>query len=508
MFNLPFTLPELSSMLLTHLWLSLIALLAAVAVAVPLAVWLSHKRRWAELVLQLTNVLQTIPSLALLGLLIPFVGIGSPPVLIALTLYALLPIFQNTYLGLTQIDRAIQDAYTAFGLSRWQSLWRIELPMALPAMISGIRTAAVLIIGTATLAALIGAGGLGNLILLGIDRNNMLMTFTGALLSALLAIGVSGLIGILQKARRKTPLVIAIIAGLSAVGLSQISFTQPVQKVVIAGKLGSEPEILINLYKLLIEQENPQIQVELKPNFGKTSFLFNALNSGEIDIYPEFTGTVLETLVQMPSEQKDRHLSPEATYQLGKQLLAEQFQLAFLPPMAYQNTYALAVKESYGEAHQLTSISGLRKLENQIRAGFTLEFLDRADGYKGIKAQGIALKNIATLEPALRYTALLNDKIDLIEAFSTDAELKQYQLRLLKDDIHLFPAYQGAPLMKAAFAAKNPQIVTALNRLAHRISEQEMSEMNYRVKVQGESAEKVAREYVQQMTSHKTGVSP
>lgn len=498
--SLPFTLSEVGEMLLTHLWLSLLALLAAVAIAVPAAVLLSRKRHLAELVLQFTNVLQTIPSLALLGLLIPFVGIGSAPALIALTLYALLPIFQNTYLGLNQIDQSIQDAYTAFGLSRWQSLWRIELPMALPAMMSGIRTAAVLIIGTATLAALIGAGGLGNLILLGIDRNNMVMMFTGALLSALLAIGVSGFIGILQKTRHKKPLVTALILGLSAVGFSQVSSVMsgntPTQKVVIAGKLGSEPDILINLYKQLIEQENPHIQVELKPNFGKTAFLFNALNSGEIDIYPEFTGTVLETLVQVPNEQKNRHLSPEATYQLGKQLLAEQFHLTLLPPMAYQNTYALAVKESYGEAHQLRTISELRNVEKQIRAGFTLEFLDRADGYKGMKAQGIELKNIATLEPALRYTALLNNKIDLIEAYSTDAELKQYQLRLLKDDINLFPAYQGAPLMRADFAAKNPQILTALNRLANRISEQEMSEMNYRVKMLGESAEAVAREYL------------
>jgi len=123
---------ELWQMLLTHLWLSGLALLAAVAIAVPAAVLFARRQRAAEAVLQFTNILQTIPSLALLGLLIPFVGIGSPPVLIALTLYALLPIFQNTYLGLTQIDQSIQDAYTAFGLSRWQSLWRIELPMALP----------------------------------------------------------------------------------------------------------------------------------------------------------------------------------------------------------------------------------------------------------------------------------------------------------------------------------------------------------------------------------------
>ena len=494
---LPVPPAELWQATLEHLRLSLIALLCAVALAVPLAVWLANKRRWAEGVLQVTNILQTIPSLALLGLLIPFVGIGSPPVLIALTLYALLPIFQNTYLGLSQIDPAIKEAHTAFGLSRWQALWRIELPMALPAMISGIRTASVLIIGTATLAALIGAGGLGNLILLGIDRNNMTMTFTGALLSALLAVGVSGIIGLLQKSRRKLPIILALVVCFGALGLSQISFTPATKNVVIAGKMGSEPDILINMYKLLIERENPNIRVTVKPNFGKTTFLFNALNSGEIDIYPEFTGTVLETLVQVPPEQKNRRLSPDETYQRGKQLLAEQYQLEFLPPMSYQNTYALAVKESYGAARQLKTISDLKQVAPNIRAGFSLEFTDRADGYKGMQAAGIMLKHIVSLEPALRYTALLNDKIDLVEAFSTDAELKQYQLRLLKDDISLFPAYQGAPLMKAGFAAKNPQIVAALNRLAGKISEEEMSAMNYRVKVQGESAENVARDYLE-----------
>ena len=301
---LPVPPAELWQATLEHLRLSLIALLCAVALAVPLAVWLADKRRWAEGVLQVTNILQTIPSLALLGLLIPFVGIGSPPVLIALTLYALLPIFQNTYLGLSQIDPAIKEAHTAFGLSRWQALWRIELPMALPAMISGIRTASVLIIGTATLAALIGAGGLGNLILLGIDRNNMAMTFTGALLSALLAVLVSGGIGILQKSKHKMPITAALLAILIAIGLVPIFQTNPsAQKITIAGKLGSEPDILINMYKQLIEENNPRTQVALKPNFGKTSFLFNALNSGEIDIYPEFTGTVLESLVKVPAEQ-------------------------------------------------------------------------------------------------------------------------------------------------------------------------------------------------------------
>ena len=501
---LPVPAAELWQATLEHLRLSLIALLCAVALAVPLAVWLADKRRWAEGVLQVTNILQTIPSLALLGLLIPFVGIGSPPVLIALTLYALLPIFQNTYLGLSQIDPAIKEAHTAFGLSRWQALWRIELPMALPAMISGIRTASVLIIGTATLAALIGAGGLGNLILLGIDRNNMTMTFTGALLSALLAVLVSGGIVLLQKSKHKLSITAVLLIVLGTISFSHVfQNTEPARgtasqsKITIAGKLGSEPDILINMYKQLIEENNPRAQVMLKPNFGKTSFLFNALNSGEIDIYPEFTGTVLESLVKVPAEEQNRRLSSEQTYQTAKELLARQHRLTFLPPMAYQNTYALAVSQDYAAAHNLHKISDLKRVQNQIRAGFTLEFTDRADGYKGLQQHGIQFSHLSTLEPALRYTALLNGKIDLVEAYSTDSDLKQYRLAVLSDDIALFPSYQGAPLMKTEFAEQHPDIVNALNKLAGKISEAEMTEMNYRVKVGGEKPADVARDYLQ-----------
>ena len=127
------------------------------------------------------------------------------------------------------------------------------------------------------------------------------------------------------------------------------------------------------MYKQLIEENNPRAQVMLKPNFGKTSFLFNALNSGEIDIYPEFTGTVLESLVKVPAEQQNRRLSPEQTYQTAKDLLTRQQRLTFLPPMAYQNTYALAVSQDYAAAHNLHKISDLKRVQNQIRAGFTLD---------------------------------------------------------------------------------------------------------------------------------------
>ncbi|MCI7239718.1 MAG: ABC transporter permease, partial [Aerococcus suis] len=149
---------ELLSATLTHIGISLTALLIAIVITVPLAIWLVNHRKVGEVVLQITSVLQTIPSLALLGLLIPFVGIGSTPALIALVIYALLPIFQNTYVGLSEIDPALEEAATAFGMSRLRRLFKVDLPIAMPIIISGIRSALVLIIGTATLAALVGGG--------------------------------------------------------------------------------------------------------------------------------------------------------------------------------------------------------------------------------------------------------------------------------------------------------------------------------------------------------------
>ncbi len=499
---------EVWQLTLEHLRLSLLALLAAVALAVPLAVALAPRRRWAEALLQATAVIQTIPSLALLGLLIPLVGIGPAPALIALTLYALLPIFQNTYLGLSQIDPAIREAYTAFGLSRWQALWRIELPLALPALLAGIRTAAVLIIGTATLAALIGAGGLGQLILLGIDRHNLAMTFTGALLAALLALLVSAAIGWLQRVKLRGALLLAV--ALLALAAGPLFKTAATPAVVIAGKLGSEPDILINMYKLLIADAAPGLKVELKPNFGKTDFLFRALNSGAIDIYPEFTGTVLEGLVQRPAGESTVGLSPEETYTRARDRLAAQYQLTLLPPMRYQNSYALALRRDYARQHQLAKISDLRRVQDSVRAGFTLEFSDRPDGYRGLQAHGLNFPQLTTLEPALRYEALANGQIDLIDAYATDSDLRQYRLTVLADDIQLFPSYQGAPLLKARFAEAHPEIVSALNRLAGEISAEEMMEMNYRVKVGGEAPAAVARDYLEKhgLIKTTTGVSP
>ena len=489
---------ELLTAVFEHLSLSIIALLVAIVIAVPLAIWLVNHKRAAEVGLQLTSVLQTIPSLALLGLLIPFVGIGTPPALIALVIYALLPIFQNTYIGLSEIDPSIEEAAAAFGMSRMRRLIKVELPIALPVIISGIRTALVLIIGTATLAALIGAGGLGSFILLGIDRNAPELTLIGAIGSALLAIVFSTLIRYLQHLKPRYTLITlaAIILLIGGVSFSQSGFFAP-KTITIAGKLGSEPDLLINMYKELIEQEDPDAQVELEPNFGKTSFLFSALDNGQVDIYSEFTGTVLESLVEVPEELASQNLDSDETYTEAVNLLKDQFEMTLLQPMAYQNTYALAVKKEFAEENGLTTISDLKKIENQIKAGFTLEFIDRTDGYAGIQElYGLDFPSVQSMEPALRYQAINNGDINLLDAYSTDSELRQYGLVILEDDQELFPPYQGAPLMKEAFAKEHPEVVRALEKLAGKITEEQMSEMNYQVNVEGKNPAEVARTFL------------
>ena len=486
---------DLGIALLQHIQISLISLLIAMVIAMPLAFWTVKHAKVAEFLLQIASILQTIPSLALLGLLIPLVGIGTVPAVIALIVYALLPIFQNTYLGLTEIDPALEEAADAFGMSRMQKLLKVELPLAMPTIISGIRTALVLIIGTATMAALIGAGGLGSFILLGIDRNNTALIIIGAVCSGALAIILSALIKWLEHASVKTALGVLAVSVLFLAG-SCVYETVVNQKetITVAGKLGSEPEILINMYKELIEQGDSHVQVTLKPNFGKTTFLFSALKNGKIDIYPEFTGTILETFAKTPV--KTTGLSEKETYDKAKELVNKQDKLTLLRPMAYDNTYALAVKASFKQKNHLKKISDLANITNKLKGGMTLEFIDRGDGFKGIKKlYGIDFP-VKSMEPALRYQAIDQNKVNIVDAYSTDSELRQYHLSILKDNKHNFPIYQGAPLMSNDFARRHPQVVRSLNKLAGKITEKQMQEMNYEVNVKNMDPGQVAHHYL------------
>ncbi|MCE5090553.1 ABC transporter permease/substrate-binding protein [Staphylococcus devriesei] len=477
-----------------HIQISFIALFIAILIAVPLGIALTKTKKLSEIVMNIAAILQTIPSLALLGLMIPIFGIGRVPAVIALVVYALLPILRNTYTGIQEVDPSLIEAAKGIGMKPIRRLTKVELPIAMPVIMAGIRTAMVLIIGTATLAALIGAGGLGDLILLGIDRNNTSLILIGAIPAALLAIVFDLILRYVEKLSYKkilitTGVIILIILLAIVVPL----FGKKGDTITMAGKLGSEPSIITNMYKILIEEETDNT-VEVKDGMGKTSFLFNALKSDDIDGYLEFTGTVLGELTKEELKSKKE----AAVYNQAKQSLEKKYDMTMLKPMKYNNTYALAVKKDFAKKYNIKTIGDLQKVEDKIKPGFTMEFKDRPDGYKAVaKAYDLDLSNIKQMEPKLRYTAVEKGNINLIDAYSTDAELKQYDMVVLDDDKHVFPPYQGAPMFKEKFLKDHPEIKKPLNKLENKISDEEMQEMNYKVTVKNEDPYKVAKQYLE-----------
>lgn len=485
---------DLWTALIQHMQLSFISLLIAVLIAVPLGIFLMERKRIAEPIIQVTAIFQTIPSLAILGLLIPLVGIGTVPAIVALIIYALLPILRNTYTGLTGIDPSLNEAADAMGMSRRRKLLKVQLPLALPVIMAGIRTAMVLIIGTATVAALIGAGGLGSLILLGIDRGNNYLIVLGAVPAALLAIVFDQLLRYFEKISfKKTAIILGtVLVVVTALLTAPILFGED-DDLVIAGKIGAEPEILMNIYKLLIEDQS-DLTARVEPNFGRTTFVFNALRSDEIDIYTEFTGTVLTNFFDIIPEPGS---TEEEVFEEARDLLAEDYDMTLLDPMAFNNTYAIAVTPEFAEEHGVETISDLAPVTDQVSAGFTLEFNDRADGYPGIEDMyGFSFDNITTMEPQLRYTAIESGDVNLIDAYSTDAQLAEYNLVVLEDDQDLFPPYQGAPLMMTALLDDHPEIAEILSVLDGRITDDQMRDMNYEVDFEDRPAEDVARDFL------------
>ncbi|WP_208559403.1 ABC transporter permease/substrate-binding protein [Marinilactibacillus kalidii] len=477
-----------------HMQLSFISLLIAVLIAVPIGIWLIGHKRIAEPIIQVTAIFQTVPSLALLGLLIPLIGIGTVPAVIALVVYALLPILRNTYTGLAEINPALNEAADAMGMSRYRKLTKVQIPIALPVIMAGIRTAMVLIIGTATVAALIGAGGLGSLILLGIDRGNNALIILGAVPAALLAIFFDWLLSYIQKTSFKRTVILLSSALVLVIGVIFVPMVfNEEEDIVIAGKLNTEPEILMNIYKLLIEDQS-DLKVRIEPNFGKTTFVFNALQADEIDIYPEFTGTVLSTFFD---EVPEPGTTEEEVYEEANKRLNEEYDMTLLEPMAYNNTYTLAVQKEFAEENNLVTMSDLNGVAANMNAGFTIEFNDREDGYPGIQElYGVTFGNVQTMEPQLRYTAMEQGDIDILDAYSTDGQIAQYDLTVLEDDLDLFPPYQGAPLLKNALLDEHPELEEILSVLGGRITDDQMREMNYRVDYEDVTAADVAREFL------------
>ncbi|WP_281280622.1 ABC transporter permease/substrate-binding protein [Salibacterium salarium] len=479
-----------------HIHMSLLALLCAVFIAIPLGIYLSRKTKIAEPIIGIAAVLQTIPSLALLGFMILLLNeIGTLPAVVALAVYALLPVLRNTYTGIKEVDSAIIEAATGMGMSSFRRLRKIELPMAMPIIMAGIRTSMVLIVGTATLAALISAGGLGDFIMTGIDRADNAYILLGAIPAALLALCFDIILRIVEKTsqgKSLLPIGAVLIASFLVVAAPLISFDQE-SDIIIGGKLGAEPEIIANMYKYLIEDET-DLQVSVESGFGSTDAAFNALSVDEIDIYPEFTGTAMSALLEKTPESGSTETE---VYTQARQGMANEYNMAYLEPMKFNNTYAIAMREQHAQELGIQTISDMEPYTDELTAGFTFEFADREDGYPGIQdVYGFSFETVETMDAGLRTRAVETGEVDFIDAYFTDADMVEYNLKVLEDDKNLFPPYQGAPLMKQETLDKHPRLDNILNQLSGKITNEDMQQMNYMVDYNDTDPSIVARDYL------------
>lgn len=267
----------------------------------------------------------------------------------------------------------------------------------------------------------------------------------------------------------------------------------PEKKVVIGSKDFTENKILAEIMAQLIEN-NTDIKVERKINMGGTFVCFEAMKKGQIDIYPEYTGTGLTAQLKLPVE-----TDPEKVYATVSTEFDKQFQIKWLKPIGFNNTYALAVPQELASKNNLESISDLGNFSKDLVFGAEHEFFNREDGYDGlIKVYSLTFKNIAKMDVSLKYQAIGQGKMDVTDAFTTDGQLKALNLTVLKDDKNFFPPYYAAPIVRNEVLENKPQLEELLNKLAGTIDDQKMQELNYKVDNEKQTIKKVAEDFLKE----------
>ena len=495
---------ELATLLRQHVVLVAISTSVAVAIGVPAGIMAARRPRAGKAILGVANIAQTIPSLALLGFLLPlpFIGgIGSRTALVALTLYALLPIVRTTVTGLLTIDPAVLEAGTAVGMTRRQRLWIVELPIALPQIISGIRVATVIGVGTATIAAAIGAGGLGEYIFRGLAMVDATTILAGAIPAAALALLADGALALLERrlargriSRRTIAVAIAMVVLLGLAAAAPTLLRSSERAIVVGSKNFTEQVILGELVAQALEAEGRPVIRKL--NLGGTFVCDAGLRTGDIDIYVEYTGTAVSAVFHEEVPQ-----DPKQALERTRQLYAAR-QVTMLEPLGFNNTFTILVRGREARERDLKTIEDLRSLAPTWTPGFGHEFLQRQDGYPGlVQAYDLRFTNPPRgMELSLIYRALADGKVDLIAGDATSALIESLDLAPLSDPRRYFPPYDAIPLVRTATLLADPAIKRALDGIAGRITDAEMRKMNAAVDLGSRDVREVAREFLTRIT--------
>ena len=503
---------EILDLFMQHIQLTIFSILIAVLIGVPLAILIVRFRKLSVPVIGFANIIQSIPSLALLGFLIPLLGIGSKPAIIMVVMYSLLPIVKNTFTGLTNINPALIEAADGMGLTNTQVLLKVRFPLAMPIIMSGIRISSVTAVGLMTIAAFIGAGGLGYLVFSGVQTVNNNMILAGAIPACLLAIVLDFIIGKVENIvvpegikishdnktgkkntifnSKKFKLVTSGLVLLIIISSVATSFLKSKDTIVVGSKNFNEQIILGDMVASLIESKT-KYKVQRKLNLGGATVVFNAMKSKDLDVYVEYTGTGLVNILKKPSIS-----DPTKVYDIVKNDFAKNYGLELLKPLGFNNTYVMAVKQDFAKKNNVNTISDLSKISHSLNAGVTMEFANRPDGYLGLqKKYNLDFKSVKGIDGGLRYTALQKDETQVIDAFSTDGLLKKFDLKLLKDDKNFFPPYYAVPVVRAETLEKYPDLKNVLLQLEGKVSDEDMRNLNYKVD-NGEQSRKVAEDFL------------
>ena len=492
-----------------HVVLVLAATATAIAIGLPLGIVAARKPRLGAPLLAFTNIVQTVPSLAMFGFLVavPLIGgVGARSALIVLVLYGLLPVMRNTVAGIQGIDRAVRNAGVAMGMTARQLLLQVELPLAMPTIVAGVRVAAVVGVGAATIAAAIGAGGLGDFIFRGLSMTDPTVILAGAVPAALLALAVDAWLGWLERVltpgtirhRRLTFRAAAagIIALMVVVAGGFALSGRWGTRVIIGSKNFTEQVILGELLAQAVERAT-DLRVDRRLNLGGTFISEEALRAGAIDAYIEYTGTALTAIFHQPTS-RDR----AEVYSRVAAAYAESGRTV-LSPLGFNNTFAILVRTADARRLGLKTISDAAPHTPKWKAAFGYEFLEREDGYKGlVRTYGLRFREPPrVMDLTLIYRALASGAVDLIAGDATHGLIKGLDLFMLEDNRRYFPPYDAIPVVRTQTLAAHPELRTAIERLAGRVSEEAMRQMNYDVDVRRRDASAVVREFLDRLGS-------
>ncbi len=485
-----------------HLILVAVAMTLAMVIAIPLGIYISKKPQLARPILGIANAIQTVPSLAIFGFLltVPIIGgIGKTPAIVALTLYALLPLIRNTYTGIAKIDRGTIEAAKALGMKDRQILLLVEIPLASGIILAGVRVATVICVGIATIAAAIGGGGLGVFIFRGLSTVNNQLILTGAIPATLIALSLDFALGLFEKSltqrgkrnSNRFKYQFALLLGFVTL-LIFLIIPRSNQQITIGSKNFTEQVILGEILATEIEA-NTNLKVQRQFNLGGTFICHNALVSGAIDGYVEYTGTAFTAILNQKTIN-----NPQLVYNRVKKDYAKKFDLEVMPSLGFENTFAILIRRQDAENLQIKTISEAAQYTSQWQAGFGYEFINREDGYPGLsKTYDLQFSEPPLgMDLSLTYRALADRQVDMIAGDSTNGLITVLNLFMLEDNKQYFPPYQAVPIFNKQTLTKYPEVKTAIAQLDGKISSKEMRKMNYQVDSESIPVKKVVEQFL------------